>query len=138
ESRGRIYGSSAIIAPWPHSPRTGTQAHGALVIRSRTLAGNNDVPLGEPGELDNGGARKTTRSVCVWVGDGEADQALSCFIHGDCRIDQAISVGRYDITLLDDIRRQRAGSRQCRPEDEPGKHIASKPIAVLLAKGRTP
>src|ERR1700736_3757161 len=43
EARGRIYGCRAIIAPRSDSPRTGMQAGGALVVRSRTLAGNNDV-----------------------------------------------------------------------------------------------
>src|SRR3984893_12253678 len=73
EAGGRIYGSRAIIAPQSHSSRTGTSAAGGGVIRCRPLAGNNDVPLGEPGELDNGRARKTTRGVCIRVADGEAD-----------------------------------------------------------------
>src|SRR5690348_13765777 len=73
EAGGRIYGCRAIIAPRSNSPRTGTQAGGELVVRSRTLAANNDVPPGEPGELDKGRARKTTRGVCIRVADGEAD-----------------------------------------------------------------
>src|ERR1700730_14538513 len=51
-------------------------------------------------------------------------------------MDQAVAVGWYDIALRDDIRRQRACARRCRPKNEPGNHIATKPIAVLAGKGK--
>jgi len=134
KSGGRIDGRGAIIAPSADFAKAGGRvAHTAAksIIRSRALAGDDDVSPRESRELDEAGARKTTGHVRVWVGDAHADHANAGFVHRERWKGHTVPVGRHDIALRNNIRRKRAGARQCRLEDEPGEHVASETVAVL-------
>jgi hypothetical protein len=70
--------------------------------------------------------------------NGAQLEACSSLIHGECRIDQAISVGWYDIALRDEL----AVSEEVRVSVGRRMNHAStsrlNPLPSLLPKGSTP